>query len=500
MEKIRQYLPILFFFSLVSLAFSPIRYYQSQYQVIDWEKPVNLADTTDNTEDPSICVDPEGNAHVVWCARDDTVAGGFCSAIFYTEKNRISGWSSPIDILLPKSSVSDLRSARIACSEDGFLHLAWISAGRIHYSHALATDAKSAKNWSKPFEFSQQYSNIDDPDIFTDDTGRIHMAIASKAGQDIGIYYTFSDNNGESWNLASNVKSYSPSESAIEHPKVIVDQDGIIHLTWTVHDYPEIFPPIGIQYARSIDEGKTWSDFNFVQGPYDFASLTSAGKILHMIWSGTNPDRHKFYRFSENQGINWSASEITLDVGGYQQWSGMGVDSMGRLHLAQPAGVIEGYLTYQVLTNGIWSPFIKIVPHPEKYPEEALGTRGTSNNAQMAIGLGNEMHIVVNHAVEIKPGQWVFNIFYVGGEIDSPAIPPKQISIPTSTNMSVVSPPVDVETAAPERPVITQSAFMDETELTNQPNNWIPLLAGVLPGIALLLFVLVSRNRTNHRD
>jgi len=462
-----------------------------------WGEPVNLSNSSAYTSYPSVCADPSGVVHVAYCSRELNISG--CAAVNYT--NLKGGyWETPIDILVPRDNSRVINEPRLACSGDGYLHLAWVGdyTSQVYYSTVYAPLATSAKNWSPPQPVGGQSSNVSSPFLAADYENNIHIVYAIKIGGDSGIYYSRSINSGEDWQQQSAVFENYRDDLMVDHPRLSVNENGDIFVVWAEFNFPSTFPPAGIKFARSADLGFTWDRLSNLSGPFEYPGVLALGNQIHMIWSGTDTERHKFHRFSTDAGATWSSVAITLDEGGFQFWSGMAADSLGRVHIVQPAGAQVGYLMYQMWNNGIISPPMRILDHPVGYPDNPANTQGTVTDADLSIGLGNQLHTVTTYAVRTSAGDWTWNTFYIPGSVDSPPIAPIELTV---TDQDMTGNEVEAEETSVEIPEITAtpggvSDFSSESAGTSDDSSFIPIMAGILPSIIILAVFLMYRSRT----
>lgn len=462
---------------------------------VQWGQPVNLSNSSAYTSYPSICADPSGVVHVVYCSRELNESG--CGSVNYT--NLKGGfWETPVDILVPQDSSRVIKEPRLACSDDGYLHLAWVGdyTSQVYYSKAYAPLAASAKHWSQPDRVGGQSTSVSSPHLVAESENDVHVVYAVQVGGGSGIYYARSLNAGQDW-LQSPVLENFREDLMVDHPRISLNENGEIFVVWAEFNFPNTFPPAGIKFARSADLGFTWDRLSGLNGPYEFPGVLALGEQVHMIWSGTDTERHKFHRFSTDGGSTWSAAVITLDVGGFQFWSGMAADSLGRLHLVQPAGSQQGYLMYQMWNNGVVSPPMRILDHPAGYPENPVNTQGTVTDADLSIGLGNQLHVVTTYAVRTSTGDWTWNTFYVPGSVDAPPVAPLELPV---TDQADAPEPAQTEQLGDE-PTATPPPQGDVQAETGEPaavsgdSTLIPVIAGILPSILILAVFLMYRSK-----
>jgi hypothetical protein len=237
---------------------------------------------------------------------------------------------------------------------------------------------------------------------------------------------------------------------------------------WTEQNYPETYPPRGIRYSRSIDSGRTWSQPHRFNGVYDYGAILALGtEQVHLFWSGTRPDRHEFHVWSTDRGETWSPVGQTSPAGGYFGFPSVASDSAGRIHLSHVTSLPNTPLVHQSGAGNEWSP-------PTVLVEWAEGASNHPSDSDTAVGLGNEIHVVVEQMRAIAAGsqangeqqnssatggeqpaaeEWVFDIFYTHSTADAPRLAPKQIATPTPIPLATperdTQQPVQTVQAAP---------------------------------------------------
>jgi hypothetical protein len=117
-------------------------------------------------------------------------------------------------------------------------------------------------------------------------------------------------------------------------------------------------------------------------------------------------------------------------------------------------------------------------------------------NANIAVGLGNQLHIVVSHFIESPAGtgNWVYDIFYFQGQADAPRLEPQVLTLPTTVPLPIAS----------ERPKATAEPVSSQptaSVIVNPANAIVPsgggttlgALAGVIPALLFVGGVVAAR-------
>jgi hypothetical protein len=461
------------------------------------QQALNVSSTPRDSQFPSVVADPAGSAHIVWC---ESVEGSGCDTIYYTQCND-GNCSSPLDIVFSPGQSAEVPVLGIDRRDR--LVLVWLGGGKLLYTYAYAHSATSARNWALPAVVEGTLSQIGYPDLAVDTGNNLHLVFTSRLGDGSGIYYSQLLDGQEMWTEPIVVFENTRMDRMVDRARLAVDERGGIHVIWTEYDFPDTFPPEGIRYSRSYDAGGSWSDPIYIDGPYDFGGITTiGGEEVHLFWSGAGENRHKFHQWSEDRGVTWFPAEHTLEIGGYQGWPGMDVDGEHNIHLVQVASPQSSdehgeTLYYQLWERGDWSPPSALLPLPEGAPNHAY-------NPEIAIGLGNEVHVVVSQMKEyssIGADEWAYDIYYLYWLADLPRQEPRPLQM--ETVVSVTVPASHSDSIEEESDPTFPRAFEMPTNMATGPRfGTDPLLAvivGVLPALALAVGVVLSffirRNR-----
>jgi hypothetical protein len=452
-------------------------------QAGDWLGPINLSSSDFDSRSPSVAVDPSGDVHVVWC---EAVQGDGCDMIFYVSYDGTT-WSSPIDIVSDPGYRADVPV--LAADESGVLHMVWMGQGQVLYSGVYAPAAGSAGNWMAPVAVAPYpLSQIDNPDLLVDTSGNLHVVYAVRNGSESGVHYSRLSRGEEVWDLPQEIYANHREDRMVDRARLTVDELGGIHVAWTESNFPDTFPPIGIRYAYSFDEGWTWSQPFLVDGPYDLSGIIARGEEIHFVWSGTNPDRHKFHMWSADRGENWSLVSRTVEGGGYQGWPSLVLDSDANLHLLQVGNIGGGTeaLAYQTWLEERWTSPVVLLSRPDGAPDHL-------RDPDAVVGLGDELHVVNSHVLDYPSGSgnWRRDIVYFRHRVGSPHIQAEPLPSPIPAEPSATAEPLIDPTMMDISGTTTSPVDQRAEQTGDNTSPGIVVLVSVLPPFLIVLLVLV---------
>jgi len=449
-----------------------------------WSRPVNLSNSQTLSIYPSIAADPAGGIHVIW-----SEGNGQDDVIYYTrwEDGR---WTKPVDILLNPDGGAASYPVMVA-DDRGYLHVVWKGGATIYYSRAYAPAAGSARNWSTPQPLTFPYSYLNFPDLALTPDGILHLVYSEQIGPASGIYYLRSTGHGEKWTTPTAVYQNSRADRLVDKARIAAGPDGILHVVWVETRYPETFPPLGIRYARSEDQGATWDGpVTLADGPYDDPDILALGQEVHVVYSGTAEDRYKFHRWSSDGGKTWSEAWRNPEVGGLLGWPALVADGE-TLHWLQAGSIFaigtDG-LYETTRTGGTWSP--------GQVPFSNTCGCGQNMANVSAVMVGKELHVVISAPLAREEGGWQMDIFYLRCTFGPPGRPAPTLPPPTF-------PPPAAPTFSPQPtfeptvlPALPPHAGPIQPAIGDTAG---PVILGLLPVLAMLGFCLALYRRRRFR-
>lgn len=168
--------------------------------------------------------------------------------------------------------------------------------------------AQAALSWEGPYDVPAPVQTntsgglIQDPAIAVDGNGILH-AVWIDGYTNINVYYAKSADNGTTWSTAKLLATPG------WHPQIAVDGNNVIHVVWTRNtgDWT-------IQYCKSSDGGTTFTSPVNISGtlPSDqwptIAADQTTSPAVHVVWR-SYPGGIA-YRRSTNSGVSWDTLTI----------------------------------------------------------------------------------------------------------------------------------------------------------------------------------------------
>jgi len=465
-------------------------------ETITWIGPTNLSHTPAASAHPAIVTDDHGYVYVFWSEelggdpmRPEEHIRNTGNAIMYTRWDGES-WTTPIDIqFLPDEPIAEYPA--VDMDTQGTFHLVWTGMLNLYYSNAPSAEAGSAHAWSKPVLLTDMSAlSPFGLDVLVDTSDVVHVAYADR-GDEAGVYYTRSTDDGVTWQSAVRLSDpFGPLEAHFTTVMIIEDGSGNIHTVWGTNQVDGVGQ--AVYYARSTDRGDTWSapvqlafhdpdDFS-VGTPY---IMTVGASELHLIYvdGAVIGSRGRYHRISTDGGETWSEPRhIITDLMGMNGYVIPVIDGAGQMHLIINMRTVDGQVVglyyARWLGNG-WSP---VVPVDVSNP--------SAHYTAVAVRLGNELHVVYT---QLAGGE----IWHLRGIIPAvkqePARPwPSPVPPTPSPEPTVVT----VQTPTPPpRPVVSPVSGAAQARYMGSP-----LMPGVGAAFSLVAVVFLwtwLRSRRN---
>jgi hypothetical protein len=453
-----------------------------------WSEPINLSNTHTDSEFPTIVADPAGGIHVVWLEILDNE-----HELLYTRLEN-GNWSTPIDIVPDVSP--NWWGPRLASDENGTLHLIYNSTGGIAYSQAFAPQAGSAKAWREPLVLVPKGANIFQFDLALGTGAYADLVCVSYTrdrGGNSGVFVVCSQDGGLIWDAPFTAYQDNDPSQVNYKSSLAVSPDGSIHVVWVFASIAEPFPPLGLRYARSTDGGLTWRTMELAEGPYDDPAVsTCAHPQVHVVWSGTDPDRFKFHRWSVDNGTTWQNPWFLEGGGGLLGLPDLACDNGGALHwltaiddfsITYESNLPRGALYHLSFVNGNWSP-------GEVVMRDVTGLNNM-RNAKAALSYHNQLMVVLAKPLLLSESSYYYEIFFASNNLGGPIQPTIVLQEPVSDPTQI--PALDMVPDAAADPATLDGSFV-------QPDTapWSAVSLGsaaALLAILLVVVVFVTRSR-----
>ena len=427
---------------------------------------------------PAITMDAEGNPHVLWSVEPAVDQPG--TVLYYSHSDQGS-WSRPTAVL---GAAQGTAQAPALVFAEPFLHAVWSGGptGTVFHSRAYPDDAYAASGWSVPSTPGKTAVGSA-PAIAVDLLGRLHLVYAVPFNEDRGIYYTRTDDNGESWENAIQLfDAVAEDWSSVDHPSLTVDERGTVHVAWIRAPLPGYGLSQGVYYAHSMDRGETWtSAMLLADGAYDWPQVaaTLTGQIV-VAWKDLTRDIVE-YRSSSDYGLSWG---YVSQIPGLQAVEGRVVqvqDRTGRLHITALDAQIGSSLTLHhiIYAEGQWSGLDSVELEGVYTP-----VAGAALSVDGKLGLVDVVGLGSRRGDDgLTPSIWYMRRSIESQTVSEPDFTPVPTSTPTPG-------PTPLPTATP-RPVVNPYPPQPSAPVLTLGPISLPMLAFGGIGIALLLVSVI---------
>lgn len=232
----------------------------AQVQDIRWSAPYRLSTEGARVEMNYAVADEYGYVHVFW--REEGLPDG--RMIIQYARFDGENWSSAVDIHAAPVG-TPIEDVFPMVDKQGILHLIWTEGGSnvdkerpIYYMQAPAYDALSARYWSKPIRIDVPANLIR---LQVDSKGVYHILYSKYREPQPGVYYIRSMDQGATWSdpewLDPDIPTDDNTPARLEF--VLDDNDGL-HTVWHYSPFGDALTGGNwVRYTHSLDGGDTWS-------------------------------------------------------------------------------------------------------------------------------------------------------------------------------------------------------------------------------------------------
>lgn len=292
-----------------------------------WLPPVNISNTPDSSDRPTLAVDSAGTVHVVWC---DYPVG-----YYYAYKTSYGIWSTPT--LLIETPLGCQNSA-LVISSDNTLHLAWEDTTLGIFQIFYASKPYGG-NWTSPVRVSGGINDQSyEPGLVVDTGGTVHLTWWA-AGPFVS-YYTMKPPGGN-WSSPSILQSGVTGRGS----DLAIDAEGTLHFVWQIQDHN--VTDTNIYHLSKPSAGGNWSSAELVSdcgGTGTSSSycaggfIAASGNTLHAIWHKFTPPNFvpDIYYAYKIGSAPWSQPVSISNTPGdsfIHNINGLALDANGRPHV-----------------------------------------------------------------------------------------------------------------------------------------------------------------------
>jgi hypothetical protein len=453
----------------------------------DWATPVKVSNVAGPTGYTIITGDAKGNVYVLWAGDSaglKSEAGHFeAPDTIYLRTYDGRNWSDSVDVLAFPATDSFFGLDTFLVDAYGRLVLLWHRGSELQLSVAQPAQAMRASGWRTLTVSSGE--TVYSAELKSGRDGSLAVLMAG-IGQN--IYYYRSSDAGQTWRMLSRPSVGNDPAYQVGEGTFLIGEDGVLHATWTEHAKEFNWTGAAILYARSKDQGATWSEptrlVNAVGN--DYSGLSSDGKgNLWTFWDRSVGSKDgRYYARSKDNGLTWSGRILSYDsinISGMSGSAFMFWDSAGQLRLLNGGYGPNGSELWESRWQGQgWAPPVPVT----------VSGRLTGSEVYSAALVGGNRLLLVWVDFGTK------DVWFTSKTYSAPST--------TDTFLEVPTPATGVaRTATPSVALGAATRSARTVDPTTPPIDEIqspvmsPLVAGVVP-VAGLLFVLIIA-RLRHR-
>jgi len=285
-----------------------IYFSRSTDEGLTWSPSVKVNDELPgNCINPSLDVDASGNLYVAWEQEwDENV---------YFSMSVDSGETWTEDVRVNEDTPEHHGNPSLAADTDGNIYVTWTDARNdladIYF--AMSTDAGST--WTTPnVKVNSPSSGLQlKSHVTIGDSGWVYAVWDDDRSGDDDVFFSMSKDSGRTW--SPDVRVNDDEQGHINDPCVALGKDGAIYVVWEVG---------GIYFARSTDDGQTWTSPNIKVNSDSLDMITyycpcvsaGDGERVYVVWrarNGQDYQTHIYCATSRDSGNTWTDPEIRVD-------------------------------------------------------------------------------------------------------------------------------------------------------------------------------------------
>jgi hypothetical protein len=474
---------------LIILDTFPI-FVNAQGFIVDWSNPEVLFSAPEGQKSNELWVlgDQEDTLYLWWpffdLETEEEPINGSIGRTLHTQRID-EEWRSPMDVMLwPDAG----RLTSVVIDQAGILH-AFSATDCLSYLNARHDEAMSARAWGERSCLDQ--AGLSNPSIVQAQDGTIYVLYSAIGNHSFRLIH--SKDGGATW--SSYITVEERLDNFLQDPMMAIDNEGRIHVVWSVGQAPDGYPPVGIYYSRSDNKGESWT-VPIQLGGVDEGQPAIAvyNDDVHVLWNGDATKRGRYYRYSGDAGGSWGSVEVLSPPnsqggrGGLQRPPAIVVDNVGNLHALLHE---QESLFYTSKINQNWTAKQSLYIPELMRAAEVFAVR-------LVITGGNHLHAIYllasNNRINTEDNSnLIWTLFHQSREIDAdyvlsvpwPIPGPESTRFPTETQDELeVS---ETSTAQPPQNV----NFNDDLVSTNSYNPAWSIYVGVTSVSVFIIFLLI---------
>jgi hypothetical protein len=446
----------------------------------EWTRAVPISGALPGSWYPSIAVDDRGVVHAVWGVTQGD------STLYYSNYDGLA-WARPVDIL-----IGGPRNVLVIDGRN-LLHMLYPTGANVVVTDAVAQQAGSSQGWNPDLQLNRTKFAVAG-DLKVDEKGVLHAVwIEAQENCDkcFQAVYGQSDDSGRTWTVYRVLSQGAVLPRSIQ---LTLAPSGELYALWTISPGGDI--PEGVAVSVSTNNGETWleepiliqDEKESIRQPALVVDSTGALVLIHNL--GVKDET--FFQTSSDRGESWS--ERAPIPGLFAAKTATGNDNFAVAR--DSANTIHLIAVGRISKNQDLSEVYHVKWDGEGWSAPATVYAGDHfiELPSLVIANGNQLHLLFSirdrYQISGAPDS-SYQVLYTTLVTDAP--PATRVSLATLTPSPTVTPTEAATPTATRRPTITPSPSVIEGDPTapNESNPQLPIIAGVVPVLAILGLVLL---------
>jgi hypothetical protein len=270
----------------------------------------------------------------------------------------------------------------------------------------------------------------------------LHVIYAVPFNEHRGIYYVQSTDGGATWQPPATVfDAVAAGWDRADLPRLALDAEaGVLHAVWLRGVLPGAAGDGAVMYARSTDEGRTWSaPLKVAAGAVDWPRVAVAGADqVHLVWSQARAGAESLQLWAQTSpdgGARWSdpapvygfeevSGPASLAAEGTQLYVGAAGDGLGG----------EATVLYSRWDGAAWGRPEMLGPHTDSGASVGVVLAQSGDHLGAAVReLAEDQYTVLVSSREVAAGQLAPAPTFTPLPLPTPGATPTFEPAPTAT-------------------------------------------------------------------
>lgn len=356
-----------------------------------WSPEVWLSGAGQNINTPSVAVDYDGNAVVVWSRWD-----GMESVIQAAQLPSGGSWSTPINISAKGYNADSCTIAMDFIGDVGNAVAVWHRYNGSNYIIQAAT-LPSGGSWTLPADVSPSGEDALVPAVAVDDQGNATITCLRYDGANYDVR-SASQLYSQPWGPTFSLSS--PGD-ATNFPSVTVDANGNAMVAFSQYNGSNY-----VVMTSILPPGGSWSEAVQIsddgQNAYSPLVVMEPGGDATVIWAQFNGSHYPLYSASQHVGENWSVpyalSSSNYDINVYNLCSDLNGNVTAVWDISDGTNTWVQAATLPL--GGNWSIPDDISTSGAQANSPNVGVDGSGNVVAVWVELNNESNYVTTSATQ----------------------------------------------------------------------------------------------------